>query len=269
MVTTSRASAGSLRPSSPRRRASPGTPRPARRPVLYRIGPGATPAVGDLVASRPPDALAAFLAERGYVGRGALLLKPIATVTGQRVCRIGLSVSIGSTVIVEARVRDRLGATCRTGRAASGSPRAKCSSSARRPGPPRRWVHRPDRPQRRHRPGNADLAPARHCQHRRPRRQTVVRAVKVHRPRRHRETRQTSMHNTIMTIAGTDWRPFNSSRSRAEGQPACQSSEYGCKQILRKLGKSAHGGKSFPEVTSQKNDHTIHKKAYSVQDGGQ
>lgn len=76
---------------------------------LYRIDPDARPSVGDLVAIRPPDALAAFLAERGYVGRGALLLKPIGAVTDQRVCRIGLSVSVDSAVVAEARERDRLG----------------------------------------------------------------------------------------------------------------------------------------------------------------
>lgn len=76
---------------------------------LYRIDPDARPTVGDLVAIRPPDALAAFLAERGYVGRGALLLKPVAAVTGQRVCRIGMNVSIDSAVVAVASERDRLG----------------------------------------------------------------------------------------------------------------------------------------------------------------
>jgi conjugative transfer signal peptidase TraF len=65
--------------------------------------------VGDRVAIDPPEAIASFLAERGYLPRGVPLLKTVAAQSGQRVCRIGSKIIIDGIAIGEARERDRLG----------------------------------------------------------------------------------------------------------------------------------------------------------------
>ena len=54
---------------------------------LYRIEPGHYPKVGELAAVRPAPTLARLMADRRYVEQGALLVKPVAAVTGARVCR--------------------------------------------------------------------------------------------------------------------------------------------------------------------------------------
>jgi conjugative transfer signal peptidase TraF len=65
--------------------------------------------VGDRVAIDPPEPLARYLAERGYLPRGVPLLKTIAAAPGQRVCRIGSKIIIDGKAVGEARARDRLG----------------------------------------------------------------------------------------------------------------------------------------------------------------
>lgn len=65
--------------------------------------------VGDLVAVRPPPALAAWLADRGYLDRGALLLKHVAAVEGAHVCRGDLAVVVERRLVATALDRDNLG----------------------------------------------------------------------------------------------------------------------------------------------------------------
>ncbi|WP_287096196.1 S26 family signal peptidase, partial [Mesorhizobium sp.] len=48
--------------------------------------------VTDLVVVRPPEPLAAFLAERGYLPRGVALIKRVLATSGDTVCRRGLTV---------------------------------------------------------------------------------------------------------------------------------------------------------------------------------
>jgi conjugative transfer signal peptidase TraF len=76
---------------------------------LYKITPVNHLRVGDRVTIDPPELLASFLAERGYLPRGVPLLKTIAAVPGQRVCRIGSSIIIDGEAIAQAREQDRLG----------------------------------------------------------------------------------------------------------------------------------------------------------------
>lgn len=76
---------------------------------LYAITSIDHPSVGDRVAIDPPEALAQFLAERGYLPRGVPLLKTVAALAGQRVCRIGSAIIIDGTTAGEALERDRLG----------------------------------------------------------------------------------------------------------------------------------------------------------------
>lgn len=76
---------------------------------LYTIDPDHLPEVTDLVAVDAPEPLATFLAERGYLPRGVTLMKRVAAVAGQRVCRTGGTISIEGADMAEALDRDRLG----------------------------------------------------------------------------------------------------------------------------------------------------------------
>lgn len=70
----------------------------ASEPIgLYRITVDGEPATGDLVAIRPPAALARFLATRRYLPAGLPLLKEIAAGPGARVCRDGPIVTVNGT----------------------------------------------------------------------------------------------------------------------------------------------------------------------------
>ncbi|MFC5422885.1 S26 family signal peptidase [Bosea eneae] len=76
---------------------------------LYAISSPAALKVTDLVLARPPEPLASFLADGGYLASGVPLLKRIAALPGQRVCRDRLTITIDGAPQAEARERDRLG----------------------------------------------------------------------------------------------------------------------------------------------------------------
>ena len=76
---------------------------------LYAVTPTSGHHVGDLVVVRPPETLAAFLDTRGYLARGIPLLKHIAAVPGQTVCRTGPLITIGEMAMGQALDRDHLG----------------------------------------------------------------------------------------------------------------------------------------------------------------
>ncbi len=76
---------------------------------LYAVRPEIARKRDDLVVVAPPSPLADFLAEGGYLPRGVPLLKRIAAVGGQRVCRTGRVVTIDGTTIATALDRDRRG----------------------------------------------------------------------------------------------------------------------------------------------------------------
>jgi conjugative transfer signal peptidase TraF len=63
----------------------------------------------DLVVVRPPEPLARFLADGGYLPRGVPLLKHVAALAGQSVCRIGRIVTVDAIEIGDARERDGRG----------------------------------------------------------------------------------------------------------------------------------------------------------------
>ena len=65
--------------------------------------------VGDLVVVRPPEPLAQWLADGGYLPRGAPLLKHVAALAGQTVCRIGRSVTVDTIGMGDALDRDSRG----------------------------------------------------------------------------------------------------------------------------------------------------------------
>lgn len=76
---------------------------------LYSIHSADHLEVTDLVAVSPPEPLVTFLAERGYLGRGAPLMKRIAALPGQRVCRHERSITVDGVAMGEALARDRVG----------------------------------------------------------------------------------------------------------------------------------------------------------------
>ncbi|MFC3061582.1 S26 family signal peptidase [Paenirhodobacter populi] len=76
---------------------------------LYTLRPEPQLITGDLVAVDPPEPLAAFMVERGYVASGVPLLKHIAAMSGQRVCRTGGIITVDGRETGEALDRDRMG----------------------------------------------------------------------------------------------------------------------------------------------------------------
>lgn len=87
---------------------------------LYALRPLKQPSVGALAAVTPPAQLADWLAARGYLPHGVPLLKVIAALPGQRVCRVGEAITIDARPIGDAHARDSRGralpvwAGCRT-----------------------------------------------------------------------------------------------------------------------------------------------------------
>ncbi len=75
---------------------------------LYRIEPAAHLDVPDLVAVMPPEPLEDFMVERGYIGRDVPILKRVLGTPGQRICRIGHTITVDGIAMGEARDRDRL-----------------------------------------------------------------------------------------------------------------------------------------------------------------
>lgn len=65
--------------------------------------------VPDLVAVLPPEPIAYFMVQRGYVGRGVSLLKHVLGLPGQRVCRDGRVITVDAVPLGEARDRDSRG----------------------------------------------------------------------------------------------------------------------------------------------------------------
>lgn len=76
---------------------------------LYRLHPGTRPKVGQLVAIMPPPALARFMAERHYLPEATPLLKYVAALPGQRVCRHAARVTIDGRQVATALPHDRHG----------------------------------------------------------------------------------------------------------------------------------------------------------------
>jgi len=76
---------------------------------VYIIVPADRIEVPELVAVMPPAPLAHFMVARGYVGRGVPLLKRVAGLPGQRVCRTGRTITVDAIEMGEALERDRMG----------------------------------------------------------------------------------------------------------------------------------------------------------------
>ena len=76
---------------------------------FYVIRPAGRLQTAQLVLAQLPEPLAAFLAEGGYVGRGVPLLKRVAALPGQTVCRHGATITVEGRQLAQARDRDRRG----------------------------------------------------------------------------------------------------------------------------------------------------------------
>jgi conjugative transfer signal peptidase TraF len=76
---------------------------------LYAIRPIDSLASSELVVVSPPVALAGFLDARGYLPIGMPLLKRIAALPGQQICRRGAAIMIDGAVVASAHARDRIG----------------------------------------------------------------------------------------------------------------------------------------------------------------
>lgn len=76
---------------------------------LYRVDVSAVPARGDLIVIRPPRAAARFMAKRHYLPVGVPLLKYVAALPGDRICRSGTALTINGITAAIARRADRLG----------------------------------------------------------------------------------------------------------------------------------------------------------------
>jgi len=73
---------------------------------LYHIRGAASLHVGERVAIASPSELRRYLAERGYLPSGVPLLKEVAALRGDTVCRHGLIISINGEPAGEARALD-------------------------------------------------------------------------------------------------------------------------------------------------------------------
>ncbi len=76
---------------------------------FYDLDPPRHLEVGDLVAVMPEKPLADWMVERGYIGRGVPLMKHIAALPGQTVCRTGNAVTVDAVPFGDALDRDKRG----------------------------------------------------------------------------------------------------------------------------------------------------------------
>lgn len=82
----------------------------ASTPVgLYLVGDRGTLGIADLVAVDAPEPLATFLSDGGYLPHGVPLLKHVAALPGQRVCRAGRTITVDGVAMGGALDRNRRG----------------------------------------------------------------------------------------------------------------------------------------------------------------
>ncbi len=76
---------------------------------LYVLHPADKLHVGDLLAIRPPKPLAEFLDQRRYLPINVPMLKHVAALAGQKVCRNGRKITVDGKAVASALDRDRFG----------------------------------------------------------------------------------------------------------------------------------------------------------------
>jgi type IV secretory pathway protease TraF len=93
---------------------------------FYRVGPIRKLMVNDLVIVMPPEPLAIFLANRGYLPRGVPLIKPVLALAGQTVCREDLRILVDD--VYAGTAHSTSVARCPTGMVAGSCARANSFS---------------------------------------------------------------------------------------------------------------------------------------------
>lgn len=78
---------------------------------LYRLQSIDNLGPRDLVAMAAPDTISAFIAERGYLQPDTPLLKHVAGLPGQVVCRLGRNITVDGVSVGEAQHTDSRGRT--------------------------------------------------------------------------------------------------------------------------------------------------------------
>lgn len=82
----------------------------ASAPVgLYVVRPGAPVAKGDMVIARTPIAVRRLAAVRRYLPENVPLVKRVAAATGDRVCAVGMAVSVNGRRVAVRRAVDGQG----------------------------------------------------------------------------------------------------------------------------------------------------------------
>ena len=76
---------------------------------LYALRPVGPLRRFELVAVRPPEPIASYLADGGFLPKGVPLLKHVMAMPGQAVCRAGDAVTVDHIDVGAARSRDHLG----------------------------------------------------------------------------------------------------------------------------------------------------------------
>ena len=76
---------------------------------LYAIHPIDVIYLGELVLVLPPEAVARYLDQRGYLPRGVPILKHVLALPGQSVCRIERTITVDGTAVGDALDSDRQG----------------------------------------------------------------------------------------------------------------------------------------------------------------
>jgi conjugative transfer signal peptidase TraF len=76
---------------------------------LYALRPIGHLHAMELVAVRPPEPIASFLADGGFLPKGVPLLKHVMALPGQTVCRTGDAVTVDGITVGDAHERDHLG----------------------------------------------------------------------------------------------------------------------------------------------------------------
>jgi len=76
---------------------------------LYSVHPAGPLRIGELLVVAPPEPLATFLDERHYLPKSVPLLKHVAALPGQTVCRTGATITVDGIAVGIALGRDHLG----------------------------------------------------------------------------------------------------------------------------------------------------------------
>jgi len=94
---------------------------------LYAVHPADTLHVGELLVVAPPEPLAIFLDQRHYLPKGVPLLKRVAALPGQTVCRTGQTIFVDGAAMAMRLDAIVSGVRCPSGKAAASLPRGEFS----------------------------------------------------------------------------------------------------------------------------------------------